>query len=185
KSVKTTHSVLKSARFYLHHPMPTCESYFLSNSELSEDGSGVGHARPSSRAVLQNWKKAHRHQCAFSVGHKKDAENEFFPLTAEADYSKNEDLSVSTSLGNETSEKDLLQHGRSEAEQKAARNYPLPCSPTARLSETVEKDLPPRQRTRSSGSLDELWIKFLECQKRYQHHDCRSNGELSLVERLD
>ncbi|NXW06400.1 ALMS1 protein, partial [Fregetta grallaria] len=184
KSVKTTHSVFKSARFYLHHPVPTCESYFLSNSELSEDSSGTGHARPSSRAVLQNRKKAHHHQCAFSIRHKKDGENEFFPLTAETDYSKNEELNVSTSLGNETSGKELLQHGRREAEQKAARNYPVPCRQT-RLRETVEKELPPRQRTHSSGSLDELWIKFLECQKRHQHRDCRSNSELSLVERLD
>ncbi|XP_072717767.1 centrosome-associated protein ALMS1 isoform X2 [Ciconia boyciana] len=185
KSVKTTHSVFKSARFYLHHPMPMCESYFLSNSELSEDSSGIEYARPSSRAVLQNRKKAHRHQCVFSVCHKKDGENEFFPLTAEADYSKNGDLNVSTSLGNETSGKELLQHGRREAEQKAARNYPVPRSQTTQLNEAVEKDLPPRQRTHSSGSLDELWIKFLECQKRHQHHDFRSNGELSLVERLD
>ncbi|XP_009288953.1 PREDICTED: Alstrom syndrome protein 1 [Aptenodytes forsteri] len=183
KSVKTTHSVFKSARFYLHRPMPVCESYFLSNSELSEDSSGIRRARPSSGPVLQNRKKAHRHQCGFSVCHKKGGENEFFPLTAEADYSKNEDLNVS--LGSETSGKELLQHGRREAEQKAARNYPVPCSQTTRLNETVEKDLPPRQRTHSSGRLDELWIKFLECQKRHQHHDCRSNGELSLVERLD
>ncbi|XP_074443291.1 centrosome-associated protein ALMS1 isoform X4 [Larus michahellis] len=185
KSVKTTHSVFKSAQFYLHHPMPMCESYFLSNSELSEDSSGIGHARPSSRAILQNRKKVHCHRRVFSVCHKKDSENEFFPLTAEADYSKNEDLNVSTSLGNETSGKDLLQHGRREAEQKAARNYPLPCSQTTCLNETVEKDLSPRNRTHSSGSLDELWVKFLECQKRHQHHDFRSNGELSLVERLD
>lgn len=185
-SVKTTHSLFRSAQFYLHHPMPVCESYFLSNSELSEDSSGVGHARPSSRAVLQNRKKVHCHQHVFSVCPKKDGENEFFPLTAEADNSKNEDLNVSTSLGNETSGKDLLQHGRREAEQKAARNYPLPCSQTTRLNETVGKDLPTRHRTHSSGSLDELWIKFLECQKRHhQHHDFRSNGELSLVERLD
>ncbi|XP_076191759.1 centrosome-associated protein ALMS1 [Aptenodytes patagonicus] len=183
KSVKTTHSVFKSARFYLHRPMPVCESYFLSNSELSEDSSGIRRARPSSGPVLQNRKKAHHHQCGFSVCHKKGGENEFFPLTAEADYSKNEDLNVS--LGSETSGKELLQHGRREAEQKAARNYPVPCSQTTRLNETVEKDLPPRQRTHSSGRLDELWIKFLECQKRHQHHDCRSNGELSLVERLD
>ncbi|XP_052636805.1 centrosome-associated protein ALMS1 isoform X3 [Harpia harpyja] len=185
KSVKTTHSVFKSARFYLHHPMPVCESYFLSNSELSEDGSGIGHARPSSSVVLQNRKKAHHHQCIFSVRHKKDGENEFFPLTAEEDYSKNEDLNVSASLGNETSGKELLQRGRREQEQKAARNYPLPCSQTTRPNENVEKDLPPRQRTQSSSSLDELWIKFLERQKRHQHHDFRSNGELSLVERLD
>ncbi|KGL91220.1 hypothetical protein N301_05025, partial [Charadrius vociferus] len=180
-----SHSLFKSAQFYLHHPMPVCESYFLSNSELSEDSSGVGHARPSSRAVLQNREKVHRHQRVFSLCPKKDGENEFFPLTAEADNSKNEDLNVSTSLGNKTSGKDLYQQGRKEAEQKAARNYPLLCSQTARLNETVEKDLPPRHRTHSSGSLDELWIKFLECQKRHQHHDFKSNGELSLVERLD
>ncbi|KFV99649.1 Alstrom syndrome protein 1, partial [Fulmarus glacialis] len=185
KSVKTTHSVFRSARFYLHHPMPTCESYFLSNSELSEDSSGTGHARPSSRAVSQNRKKTHRHQRVLSVRRKKDGENEFFPLTAEADYSKNEGLNVSTPLGNETSGKELLQDGRREAEQKAARNYPVPCGQTTHLRETVEKELPPRQRTHSSVSLDELWIKFLECQKRHQHHDCRSNSELSLVERLD
>lgn len=184
KSIKTTHAVFKSARFYLHHPMPVCESYFLSNSEPSENSSGMGHARPSSSVVLQNRKKAHHHQCVFSVCHK-DSENEFFPLTAEEDYSKNEDLNVSTSLGNEPSGKELLQHGRGEAEQKAARNYPLPHSQTTRLNENVEKDLPPRRRTQSSSSLDELWIKFLECQKRHQHHDFRSNGELSLVERLD
>ncbi|KFP16564.1 hypothetical protein Z169_05953, partial [Egretta garzetta] len=170
KSVKTTHSVCKSARFYLHHPMPVRGSYFLSNSELSEDSSGVGHARPSFRAVLQNRKKAHRHQHVSSVRHEKDGENE---------------LSVSTSSGNETSGKELLQPCRTETEQKAARNSPLLCSQTTRLSETVERDLPPRHRTRSSGSLDELWIKFLECQKRHQHQAFRRNGELSLVERLD
>ncbi|XP_056200518.1 centrosome-associated protein ALMS1 isoform X1 [Falco biarmicus] len=184
KSVKPTHSVFKSSRFYLHHPMPVCESYFLSNSELSEDSSGIGYARPPSSAVLQNWKKPHWHQRGVSVHHKKDGENEFFPLTVEADYSKNEDLNASASLGNETSRKELLQHGRRAAERKAARNYPLPCSQTTCLSENVEKDLPRRQRTHSSGSLDELWIKFLECQKRHQHHDFRSNSELSLVERL-
>lgn len=163
--------------------MPICESYFLSNSELSEDGSGLRCARPSSGPVLQNRKKAHRHQPGFSVCHKKGGENEFFPLTAEADYSKNEDPNVS--LGSETSGKEPFQHGRREAEQKAARNYPVPCSQTTRLNETVEKDLPPRQTTHSNGRLNELWVQFLECQKRHQHHDCRRNGELSLVERLD
>ncbi|NXI69713.1 ALMS1 protein, partial [Anseranas semipalmata] len=185
KSVKTTHSVFKSAQFYLHHPVPTCESCFLSNSELSEDCSGTGCARPSSSAVFQNWKNAHRHKRVFSARREKDGENEFFPLTAEADYSKNEDLNVGTSLGSETSGKELLQRGRREAEQKAAKSYPLACSQTTCLPENVEKDLPLRQRTHSTGSLDELWIRFLERQKRYQHHASRSNGELSLVERLD
>ncbi|KFR10934.1 Alstrom syndrome protein 1, partial [Opisthocomus hoazin] len=185
KPVKTTHSLFKSARFYLHHPVPMCGSYFLSNSELSEDGSAVGRARPSSSDVLQNRKKAHRHQRVFSVCCQKDGENEFFPLTAETDYSKNEDLNISRSLRNEMPGKELLQDGRREAKQKAARNYPLLFNQTTRLHEKMEKDLPPRQRTYSGGSLDELWIKFLECQKRRQHCDLRSTGELSLVERLD
>ncbi|XP_033920943.1 centrosome-associated protein ALMS1 isoform X2 [Melopsittacus undulatus] len=183
--VKTTHSASKSARFYLHHPVPACESYILSNSELSEASSGAGPARPSSSAVLQKRRKPHGHHGGFSARHKKDGEREFFPLTAEADNSRNEDLDISTSLGNETSWRELLHRTRREAEQKAARTYPLPHSQTTHLNEDREKDLAQRQRTHSNGSLDELWVKFLECQKRHQHHSSRSNGELTLVERLD
>ncbi|XP_071894013.1 centrosome-associated protein ALMS1 isoform X7 [Anas platyrhynchos] len=185
KSVKTTHSVFKSAQFYLHHPMSMRESSFQSNSEPSEDGSGVGRARPASSAVFQNWKNAHRHKCVFSARHKNDGENEFFPLAAEADYSKNEDLNVGTSPESEMPRKELPQHGRRDSEQKAAKSYPLAFSQTTCLHENVEKDLPLRQRTHSTCSLDDLWVKFLERQKRYQHHDFRGNGELSLVERLD
>jgi len=177
--VNATHSVFKSAQFYLHHPVPTCENYLLSNSELSEDSSGVGHTGISSSTVIQNRKKAHRHRRVFSAHHKKDGEREFFPLTAEADYSKNEDLNVDTSLNNETPGEELLQRGRREADQMAA------CSQMNNLRENVVKDLPLRQRTHSAGSLDELWVKFLERQKRYQQHHFRRNGELTLVERLD
>ncbi|XP_061207890.1 centrosome-associated protein ALMS1 isoform X2 [Neopsephotus bourkii] len=183
--VKTTHKASKSARFYLHPPVPSCESYILSNSELSEASCGAGPARPSSSAVLQNRRKPHRPHYVFSAHHKKDGESEFFPLTAEADNSRNEDLDISTSLGNETSWKELLHRSRKEAEQKAARTHPLPRSQTTHLSEDGEKDLAQRQRTHSNGSLDELWVKFLECQKRHQHYSSRSNGELTLVERLD
>ncbi|NWU84813.1 ALMS1 protein, partial [Onychorhynchus coronatus] len=170
KHVKTAHSTFKSTRFYLHHPMPTCDT-----SEFSEDSSGVGIAPLSSSAA---WKKTHRHQRVFSAHHRKSGKKEFFPLTAEADESKNEDLSV----GDETSGMERRQHRR-EAEQGAAGNSPLPRNQTALLDGNVEK--PPRQRTHSSGSLDELWVKFLERQRRHQQHDSGSNGELSLVERLD
>ncbi|XP_072191813.1 centrosome-associated protein ALMS1 [Excalfactoria chinensis] len=179
KSVNTTRSVFKSAQFYLHHPVPMRENYLLSHSELSEDSSGVGHAGIPSSTLVRNWKKAHRHRRVFSAHHKKDGKREFFPLTAEADYSKNEDLNVDTSLHNEALGEELLQPGGREAEQTAA------CSQTSHLGENVVKDLPPRHRTRSAGSLDELWVKFLERQKRYQQHEFQHNGELTLVERLD
>ncbi|NWS13905.1 ALMS1 protein, partial [Pachyramphus minor] len=171
KPVKTTHSTFKSTQFYLHHPMPTCDT-----SEFSEDSSGVGIAPPPSSSGA--WKKPHRHQRVFSSHHRKSGKKEFFPLTAEADESKNEDLSV----GNEASGMERRQHRR-EAEQGAAGNSPLPRSQTTLLDGNVEK--PPRQRTHSNGSLDELWVKFLERQRRHQQQDLRSNGELSLVERLD
>ncbi|XP_025977560.2 centrosome-associated protein ALMS1 isoform X4 [Dromaius novaehollandiae] len=184
KSVKTTHSIFKSAQFYLHPPMPMYDSYFLSNSELSEECSDTGHVRPSSNAFFQNWKNVDHGQHVFSARHRKDGENEFFPLTAEADYSRNENIRISTSVGNETSGKELFQHGRREAEQKKA-SYRLPCSQMTDFNKKLETDLPVKQRTHSTGSLDELWTKFLERQRRHQHHDFRSDGELSLVERLD
>ncbi|XP_065592075.1 centrosome-associated protein ALMS1 [Cyrtonyx montezumae] len=179
KSVKATHSILKSAQFYLHHPMPTCENYLLSNSELSDDCSGVGHTRASSSTAIQNRKKARRHRRVFSAHCKKDGEREFFPLTAEADYSKNEDLNAGTSLNHEAPGEEWLQRGRREAEQMAAG------SQTSHLGENVKEELPLRQRTHSTGSLDELWVKFLERQKRYQQHDFGHSSELTLVERLD
>ncbi|NXE44976.1 ALMS1 protein, partial [Casuarius casuarius] len=184
KSVKTTHSIFKSAQFYLHPPMPMYDSYFLSNSELSEECSDTGHVRPSSNAFFQNWKNVDHGQHVFSARHRKDGENEFFPLTAEADYSRNEDIRISTSVRNETSGKELFQHGRREAEQKKA-SYRLPCSQMTDFNKNLETDLPVKRRTHSTGSLDELWTKFLERQRRHQHHDFRSDGELSLVERLD
>ncbi|NXJ06800.1 ALMS1 protein, partial [Odontophorus gujanensis] len=179
KSVKATHSILKSAQFYLHHPKPTCENYLLSNSELSDDCSGLGHTRVSSSTAIQNRKKAHRHRRVFSAHCKKDGEREFYPLTAEADYSKNEDVNAGTSLNHKAPGEELLQRGRREAEQMAAG------SQASHLGENVKEELPLRQRTHSTGSLDELWVKFLERQKRYQQHDFGCNGELTLVERLD
>ncbi|XP_030306470.1 Alstrom syndrome protein 1 isoform X2 [Calypte anna] len=176
KAVKTTHPVFRSAQLHLPHPEPIPQSSFLSNTELPEDSCGVAQTGTSPGAVLQKQRKAQPQQLGFSPGHKPGGDNEFFPLTAEADHSRNEDLDVSTALGDKTSGREP--QGRREAGQKAGRSYPLP-----HLDESVEKELPPRQRTHSSGSLDELWIKFLECQKRHQHHHSRS--ELTLVERLE
>ncbi|NXX42811.1 ALMS1 protein, partial [Tricholaema leucomelas] len=185
KAVKSTHPFFRSAQPYLRHPTPLGESSLPSNSELSEDSAAVGPSRPCSRSVMQHGKEASRQQAGFSDWCSKDGEDEFFPLTAKADYSKNENLSSSTSLGSETPGKELQQHGRRGAGQKTTRNCLLPGSQTTHLNENVERDPAPRQRARSSGSLDELWVKFLECQKKHQHYDFRRNGELTLVERLD
>ncbi|XP_071413187.1 centrosome-associated protein ALMS1 isoform X2 [Pithys albifrons albifrons] len=166
KSVKSTHSTFKSTRFYLHHPMATGDS-----SDLSEGSSGMGNSF--------SWRKPHGHQWLLSVHPRKSGKKEFFPLTAEADESKNED----PDFGNETLGMKRRQQRREEEEQAAAGNSPLPGSQTMPRAGNAGK--PPRQGIQSSGSLDELWVRFLERQRRHQHHGLRSTGELSLVERLD
>ncbi|NWI60308.1 ALMS1 protein, partial [Calyptomena viridis] len=160
KSLKSSHSTLKSTRFYLPHPMATSDT-----SEFSEESSGMGNAPPSCSA----WKK-HRHQRVFSAHPQKSGKKEFFPLSAEADESKNKDLIV----GNKTSGMELRGRGREGGEAAGIS--------TPHLG-NVEK--PTRGSSHSSGSLDELWVKFLERQRKEQHRDFGKNGELSLVERLD
>ncbi|TFK05119.1 putative crossover junction endonuclease EME2 [Platysternon megacephalum] len=181
ESVKTTHSVFKSAQFYLHHPVPLQhESYFLSNDEPSEECTDIGHTGPSSRNFFQNWRAAKKDQHSFSVYPQMGEENEFSPLTAEMDYSRVEDLRFNASLGNEASGKELVQE-----DQKKVRDYLLSSSQRTDLVRKQKMDLPLKQSTYSTGSLDELWTKFLERQKKHQLHNLKSSNELSLVERLD
>ncbi|XP_074922778.1 centrosome-associated protein ALMS1 [Chelonoidis abingdonii] len=181
ESVKTTHSVFKSAQFYLHHPVPLQhESYFLSNDEPSDECTDIGHTRPSSRDFFQNWRATKKDKHSFSVYPQMREEDEFSPLTAEVDYSKVEDLRFNTSLGNEASGKELVQE-----DQKKVRDYLLSSSQRPDLVRRQKMDLPLKQSTYSTGSLDELWTTFLERQKKHHLHNLKSSNELSLVERLD
>ncbi|XP_064275259.1 centrosome-associated protein ALMS1 isoform X2 [Passer domesticus] len=90
-------------------------------------------------------------------------EGPFFALPAEADDSRSEEPSARASFG----------HG-------AAGTDPGPRGPAAPLQESMGKA--PRQRGQARGSLDELWVRFLQRQGTQQ---LRGSGELSLVERLD
>ncbi|XP_043400867.1 Alstrom syndrome protein 1 isoform X8 [Chelonia mydas] len=181
ESVKTTHSVFKTAQFYLHHPVPLQhESYFLSNDEPSEECTDIGHTGPSSRDFFQNWRAAKKDQHSSSVYPQEGEEDEFSPLTAEMDYSKVEDLRFNAFLGKEASGKELVQE-----DQKKVRDYLLSSSQRTDLSRRQKMDLPLKQSTYSTGSLDELWTKFLERQKKHHLHNLKISNELSLVERLD
>ncbi|KAH1170097.1 hypothetical protein KIL84_001082 [Mauremys mutica] len=181
ESVKTTHSVFKSAQFYLHHPVPLQhESYFLSNDEPSDECTDIGHTGPSSRDFFQNWRAAKKDKHSFSVYPQMGGEDEFSPLTAEVDYSKVEDLRFNASLGNDASGKEHVQE-----DQKKVRDYLLSSSQRTDLVRRQKMDLPLKQSTYSTGSLDELWTKFLERQKKHHLHNLKSSNELSLVERLD
>ncbi|XP_017586123.1 PREDICTED: Alstrom syndrome protein 1 [Corvus brachyrhynchos] len=173
KAVKPSQSVPGSSRLSLSRPMPTSSSCCLDSRDFCRDAPGAGHAPPSSGTVLA---RAQQHQWGSCVPLRRGGEREFFALTAEADESRNEDLGASaSSLGKEAAGMEL--------HQEAAGSDPLPRAQTTVLEENVGKA--PQQRSHSRGSLDELWVKFLERRSRHQQQDFGNNGELSLVERLD
>ncbi|XP_048159827.1 Alstrom syndrome protein 1 isoform X3 [Corvus hawaiiensis] len=173
KAVKPSQSVPRSSRLSLPRPMPTSSSCCLDSRDFCRDAPGAGHAPPSSGTALA---RAQQHQWGSCVPLRRGGEREFFALTAEADESRNEDLGASaSSLGKEAAGMEL--------HQEAAGSDPLPRAQTTVLEENVGKA--PRQRSHSRGSLDELWVKFLERRSRHQQQDFGNNGELSLVERLD
>ncbi|EMP40365.1 Alstrom syndrome protein 1 [Chelonia mydas] len=72
-----------------------------------------------------------------------------------------------------------------QEDQKKVRDYLLSSSQRTDLSRRQKMDLPLKQSTYSTGSLDELWTKFLERQKKHHLHNLKISNELSLVERLD
>uniref|UniRef100_A0A8C8REL1 Uncharacterized protein n=1 Tax=Pelusios castaneus TaxID=367368 RepID=A0A8C8REL1_9SAUR len=180
ESVKTTHSVFKSAQFYLHHPVPLQHESYFSTGEPSEEHADNRHTGPSSRDFFQNCGAAKKDPRSFSIYRQEGEEDEFSPLTAELDYSKFEDLRCNVSLRNEASQKELVKE-----DQKKVRDYLLSSSQRTDLNRRRKIDLPLKQSTYSTGSLDELWTKFLDRQKEHHHDNLKSSSELSLVERLD
>ncbi|XP_059701568.1 centrosome-associated protein ALMS1 isoform X2 [Haemorhous mexicanus] len=137
------------------HAMPAGQSCCQHAREPSRAGAGAGHAAPSSGAAPQG------------------TAGQFFALLAEADDSRSEELSARASFG----------HGAAGTglHQGAAGTHPGPRGRAAHLQDSLGKA--PRQRGHARGSLDELWLRFLERQGTQQQ--LRRNGELSLVERLD
>ncbi|XP_059577406.1 centrosome-associated protein ALMS1 isoform X2 [Alligator mississippiensis] len=186
KAVRTTHSVFKSAQFYLHHPVPLQhENYFLSNSESSEEYPDTGPSGLPSRDCFQKTRAAEKDHCPPLLYREEDKEDEFAPLTTVMDYSKIEDSQFCACLGNEASQKELIiQDDKRQASQTKGRDYPPRSSQMTGFQVRPKKDLPLKQSTDSTGSLDDLWAKFLERQKKHPLPNIRSN-ELSLVERLD
>ncbi|XP_019408722.1 PREDICTED: Alstrom syndrome protein 1 isoform X2 [Crocodylus porosus] len=186
KAVRTTHSVFKSAQFYLHHPVPLQhEDYFLLNSEPLEGYPDTGPSRLPSRDCFQRMRAAEKDQCPPPLYREEDKEDEFAPLATVLDYSKIEDSKFCAPAGNEAFRKELIiQNDKRQAGQTKARDYPPRSSQMIGFQVRQKKDLPLKQSTESTGSLDDLWAKFLERQKKHPLPNVRSN-ELSLVERLD
>ncbi|XP_077157344.1 centrosome-associated protein ALMS1 isoform X2 [Paroedura picta] len=180
ESVQATHSVFRSAQFYLHHPVPLQhELDFHAGSEALEQSVAPEHPAPPSRDVLQYKGMLERGQPPFSL-QQPTGQQRFSPLVPEPDASLIQELPIMETHARD-SPRNEAQPDAKNAGQQVAKELPLLGS---RFQERQVAALPPRQTARSTDSLDELWSKYLE--RRQQQRDPGSDpNELSLVERLD
>ncbi|XP_062991765.1 centrosome-associated protein ALMS1 [Elgaria multicarinata webbii] len=188
ESVKTTHSVFRSAQFFLHHPVPLQhEIDFLPGSEALEPHAVQGRPPPSSKNIFQFKGMPGRSQTATSL-HQPKEEERFSPLTAELDYRLVEELKLKKTLERDSPRKELVQPDVRRTGHEVAKELLLPNSQRIHSKEKPEAELPMMQSAYFTSGLDELWAKYLERQNQHQQYNpCSSSSrnELSLVERLD
>ncbi|KAH0615727.1 hypothetical protein JD844_026086 [Phrynosoma platyrhinos] len=187
ESVKTTQSVLKSGEFFLHHPVPLQhEIDFLPGSEALRQCSVQEHPASSSEDVFQHKEMTERSQVPFSLHHRK-REEQFSPLTAELDYSFVQGLRFNKPSETDSPRREPDQPDRRKTGHEMAKTPLSPGNKGTGLKEKQVANHPVMQSTYFTGSLDELWTKYLERQKQPLQRNANSSGrnELSLVERLD
>ncbi|XP_066488322.1 centrosome-associated protein ALMS1 [Tiliqua scincoides] len=187
ESVKTTHSVFRSAQFYLHQPVPLQhEIDFLAGNEALGPYPESGHSEPASRDFFQYKEMPEKSRTPFSLRWQR-GEEKFSPLTAEPDYSLVEDSRLSEAFERDSVRKELAQREARQTGHKVVKDLPLPSSQMTSPKLKQVAPLPVKQSVPFTASLDELWSKYLERQRQHQqqHPGGSSRQELSLVERLD
>ncbi|XP_033016916.1 Alstrom syndrome protein 1 isoform X1 [Lacerta agilis] len=187
ESVAATHSVFRSAQFYLHHPVPLQHEidFLAGNDALGQYAVQERPALPS-KEIFQYDRTSERGQAVFSP-HQPTGEERFSPLNFEPDYSVLEELRFNETLERGSPSKELQQPDVRKSGHKLSKDQLHPSSQRSSLKEKRVADLPTMQSAPFTGSLDELWAKYLERQKQHQQRSpsCSSRSELSLVERLD
>ncbi|XP_061439551.1 centrosome-associated protein ALMS1 isoform X2 [Rhineura floridana] len=188
ESVQTTHSVFRSAQFYLHHPVPLQhEIDFLAGSQALGQYALQEHQAFSSKDIFQYNGISERSQASFSL-HQPTGEERFSALKAELDYSLAEESRSNKTLEGDSPREELKPPDVKKSGYKMSNEQLLPSSQRSSFKEKQVADLPVMQSAHFTSSLDELWAKYLERQKQHQQHNPgsgNSRNELSLVQRLD
>ncbi|XP_029450540.1 Alstrom syndrome protein 1 isoform X2 [Rhinatrema bivittatum] len=156
---------------------------------LQQQDSAIPSAYIRNQGTLSSSRDLFRHESSIKEDHlqflgypekeQQGEEDRFSPLRAEVDYSKDDFIS------DMTSQYETLNKESKLSTREQTRGYSLTNS-----QETDDRgrrwriEPPLKQSTLSNGSLDELWAKFTERQKKHQSH-YNNNSELSLVQRLD
>ncbi|XP_008053069.2 Alstrom syndrome protein 1-like, partial [Carlito syrichta] len=159
----TTHSVFRSAKFYIHHPV-----HLPSDQDFCHESLGRSvFMRRSWKDFFQHHPDKHReYPCLSSSYQNMDK--------SKTDYTRIKSLSINVNLGN----KEVMHATKSQA-----IDYPK----SNRQINDPKKDYKviPEVTTQHTVSLNELWNKYRERQRQQKPPEFNNRKELSLVERLD
>ncbi|XP_023371049.1 Alstrom syndrome protein 1 [Otolemur garnettii] len=159
----TTHSVFKSANFYIHHPVHLPTDQDISHESL---GKSVFMGRSLKDFFQKHPDKHKEHSCFLPSYQNVDK--------TKTDYTRVKSLSINGNLGN----KEVIHTTKSQA--KDHPQYSRQISDPKR-----DHKVTPELGTLPTKSLNELWNKYLERQKQQKPPELSDKKELSLVERLD
>ncbi|XP_011895218.1 PREDICTED: Alstrom syndrome protein 1 isoform X3 [Cercocebus atys] len=159
----TTHSVFRSAKFYIHHPV-----HLPSDQDICHESLG------RSVFMRHSWKDFFQHHPD------KQREHICLPLPyqnmdkTKTDYTRIKSLSINVNLGN----KEVTDTTKSQA-----RDYP---EYSGQINDPKkDQKVTPEQTTQHTVSLNELWNKYRERQRQQRQPELGERKELSLVDRLD
>ncbi|XP_025209543.1 Alstrom syndrome protein 1 [Theropithecus gelada] len=159
----TTHSVFRSAKFYIHHPV-----HLPSDQDICHESLG------RSVFMRHSWKDFFQHHPD------KQREHIYLPLPyqnmdkTKTDYTRIKSLSINVNLGN----KEVTDTTKSQA-----RDYP---EYSGQINDPKrDQKVTPEQTTQHTVSLNELWNKYRERQRQQRQPELGDRKELSLVDRLD
>ncbi|XP_053444271.1 centrosome-associated protein ALMS1 [Nycticebus coucang] len=159
----TTHSIFKSAKFYIHHPV-----HLPSDQDICHESLGKSvFMGQSLKDFFQQSPDKHKEHPYFLPPYQTVDKTK-------TDYTRIKSLSINVNLGN----KEVIHTTTSQA--KDHPQYSRQISDSKR-----DPKVTPQLTTLPGKSLNELWNKYLERQKQQKPPELSDKKELSLVERLD
>ncbi|XP_069350271.1 centrosome-associated protein ALMS1 [Eulemur rufifrons] len=159
----TTHSVFRSAKFYIHHPV-----HLPSDQDFGHESLGRSvFMRHSWKDFFQHHQGKHREH-TFLLPSSQNVDK------TKTDYARIKSLSINVNLGN----KEVMHTPKSEGRDHPQHNRQI-------SDPKRDHKVTPELTTPHTVSLNELWNKYQERQRQQKPPEFRDRKELSLVERLD
>ncbi|XP_032147606.1 Alstrom syndrome protein 1 isoform X3 [Sapajus apella] len=159
----TTHSVFRSSKFYIHHPV-----HLPSDQDVCHESLGRSvFMRHSWKDLFQHHPDKHREHICFPLPYQNMDKTK-------PDYTKIKSLSINVNLGN----KEVMHTTKSQATDYPKYNVQI-------NDPKRDQKLTPGQAAQHTVSLNELWNKYRERQRQQMQPKLGDRKELSLVERLD